>query len=231
MKKVLIAIVALIITTTSIKAQKRDIVEYQQNWDKQKIFWGYYLGFNKKDYKISYNQQNVFIDVTPSVGFNVGLIGDLRLHKNISLRLEPGLSSNTKTLAFTHIEGGTQDSIREVGSTYLRVPLLLKFNTNRYNNIRPYAIGGVSYDYNFSSNEDNPQDNSEGEFRMKKNNFTYEIGVGVDIYLPYFIFSPSIRGVFAINNELVKDADPDSQWTGNIDYLGTRGVFIKFAFH
>ena len=169
-----------------------------------------------------------FVNVTSSTGFNVGLIGDLRLHKNINLRLEPGLSSNTKELAFTHIEG---DSLRAVNATYLRVPLLLKLSTNRLYNFRPYLIGGVSYDYNFSSNQDNPADNFDNEFRMKKNNFTYEIGIGVDLYLPFFIFSPSIRGVFAINNELVKDNDPNSPWTGNIDYFGTRGIFLKLAFH
>ena len=97
--------------------------------------------------------------------------------------------------------------------------------------MRPYVIGGVSYDHNFSSNENNSDDNSSGEFRMKTSNFSYEVGLGVDLYLPYFIFSPSIRGIFAINNELVYDEDPNSPWTGNIDYLGTRGIFINLAFH
>ncbi|MGV6845728.1 MAG: type IX secretion/gliding motility protein PorT/SprT [Lutibacter sp.] len=231
MKKYLIAVFILLVSTSYLFAQKRDIVIYKQNWDKQKIFFGYYLGLNKKGYKISYKTQNAFVKVTPSVGFNVGLIGDLRLTKNLSLRLEPGLSSNTKQLAFTHIPGGAKDSIRDVNATYLRIPLLLKINTNRLYNFRPYLIGGISYDYNFSSNQDNPDDNSNGEFRMKKSNFSYELGIGVDFYLPYFIFSPSIRGVFAINNELVRDNNPNSQWTAPIDYFGTRGLFIKFAFH
>ena len=232
MKKIFIGFILIIFSVNNINAQKKDIVEYHQNWDKQKIFWGYYLGVNMKDYKITYlTDDNTFINVTTSMGFNVGLIGDFRLHNNISIRLEPGLSSNTKELDFTYISGGPQDSIRKVNATYLRVPLLLKFNTNRYNNIRPYVIGGVSYDYNFSSNQDNPEDNSNGEFRMKKSNFSYELGIGIDIYLPYFIFSPSIRGVFAITDELVRDNDPNSEWTGNIDFFGTRGVFLKLAFH
>ncbi len=231
MKKEFIFIFLSILFVTSTYAQRRDRVEYKQNWDKQQIFWGYYLGLNKKDYKDTYLTNNAFIQVTPNVGFNVGLIGDLRLHKNINLRLEPGLSSNSKVLAFKHIPGGQKDSIRKVNATYLRIPLLLKFSTDRLHNVRPYVVGGISYDYNFSSNQDNPNDNYDGEFRMKKNNFTYEIGVGVDLYLPYFIFSPSIRGVFAINNELVRDNNPNSPWTGPIDYFGTRGVFIKFAFH
>ncbi|WP_372794104.1 porin family protein [Lutibacter sp.] len=231
MKKVFVTVILCFIIMNNSTAQKRDIVQYKQNWDKQIVYWGYYLGINKKDFKISYLNPDTFINVTSTSGFEVGLIGDLRLHKNINLRLEPGLSSNTKTLEFTNIEGNDNVRIREVNGTYLRIPLLLKFSTDRLNNIRPYVVGGVSYDFNFSSNQDNPNDNLDGEFRMTKNNFMYEVGVGIDLYLPYFIFSPSIRGVFAINNELVRDTDPNSQWTGNIDYLGTRGVFIKFAFH
>jgi len=232
MKKVFVVIFLVVFSINNLKAQKRDIVQYKQNWDKQQIFWGYFLGLNKKDYKISYKTNDAFIVSTPGMGFEVGLIGDLRLHNNISLRLEPGLSSNTKELVFRTPGVGT-DSIRNVNSTYFRVPLLLKFNTNRLDNMRPYAIGGFSYDYNFSSNQDNPDDNFDGEFRTKKNNFSYELGIGVDLYLPYFIFSPSIRGVFAINDELVRDNASNglSPWTGSVDYFGTRGVFIKLAFH
>ncbi|MDP3311747.1 porin family protein [Lutibacter sp.] len=231
MKKVILILSFILLSWTGMFAQKKERVEYRQNWDKQTVFWGYYLGINRKEFKISYLNNTSFVDVEPGVGFEVGLIGDLRLHKNISLRLEPGLSSNSKTLVYTQIPGGEKDSLRQVNGTYLRIPLLLKLNADRYNNIRPYLVGGVSYDYNFSSNQDNPNDNFDGEFRMKKNNFTYEIGAGIDIYLPYFIFSPSIRGVFAINNELVKDNNPNSPWTGQIDYFGTRGLFLKLAFH
>ena len=114
------------------------------------------------------------------------------------------------------------------------MPLLLKFSTNRLDNMRAFVIGGVSYDFNFSSNEKNVNDNSQGEFRMNKSNFMYEIGVGVDIYLFYFKFSPSIRGIFAINNEIIPDTSYGEPYTGPytgvIDYFGTRGVFINFTF-
>ncbi len=98
------------------------------------------------------------------------------MHKNLNLRLEPGLVSNTKKIVFNHLTNSSipQDSIREIGSTYLHVPFVFKFSTNRYKNIRPYILGGVSYDYNFSSNEKNQEDNSAGEFRMKTHNFMYE---------------------------------------------------------
>lgn len=58
----------------------------------------------------------------------------------------------------------------------------------------------------------------------------YELGFGIDIYLYWFKFTPSIRGVFAINDELIRDVDPNSPWTGNVQSMQTRGVFINFTF-
>jgi hypothetical protein len=210
-------------------------VENLPTFDNVKIHYGFYLGLNQNDFKLNYKNSPIFdpnISVEPSTGFNVGLIAELRLHKNLSLRLEPGLVSNTKRIIFNHLNTSSnpQDSIREIGSTYLHVPLVFKFSTDRYKNIRPYLIGGVSYDYNFSSNEANQDDNSSGQFRMKTHNFMYEVGMGIDIYLPFFKFSPSIRGVFAINNEIKYDDDPNSKWTAPINFMGTRGVFLNFAF-
>jgi hypothetical protein len=210
-------------------------VEYIPTFDRKLIHYGFYLGLNQNDFKLNLREstiQNANITVLPSTGFNVGLIADLRLHKNLNLRLEPGLVSNTKTIVFNHLKNSSipQDSIREIGSTYLHVPFVFKFSTDRYKNIRPYVLGGVSYDYNFSSNEENQEDNSAGQFRMKTHNFMYEVGVGVDFYLYYFKFSPSIRGVFAINNEVKYDNDENSKWTAPINFMGTRGVFLNFSF-
>jgi hypothetical protein len=220
-----------LILSNSLLAQ-RDRVENLPNFDKYKIHYGFYLGLNQNDFKLNYKAStysNALIKVNPTIGFNVGLIADLRLHKNINLRFEPGLSSNSKTITFLHINA-EKDSIREIGSTYLHIPLVLKFSTDKMDNVKPYVLAGVSYDYNFSSNERNSDDNASGEFRMKTHNFMYEIGLGIDLYLSFFKFSPSIRGVFALNNELKYDTDLNSKWTSPIKFMGTRGVFLNFSF-
>jgi outer membrane protein W len=207
-------------------------VEYLPTFDKRKIHFGFYVGLNQNDFKLNLKESiipNADIKVEASNGFNVGLIAELRLHKNLSIRFEPGLMTNSKTIYFNHLNT-PRDSVREVSSTYLHVPLLFKFSADRYKNIRPYLLAGLSYNYNFSSNEANQDDNSSGQFRMKTNDFMYEVGIGVDFYLYFFKFSPSIRGVFALNNEVKYDDDPNSQWTAPINYMGTRGVFLSFAF-
>ena len=235
--KIIAVLFLLLLSSTVFSQKKRDKVEYLSNFDKKAVRWGFFLGLNYSDYRISYKAPdeypNANIETEPQIGFNVGLIGDLRLHDNINLRLEPGLYTNSKKLYFRHIPGEPSENERKASGTYLHMPLLVQFSANRYRNIRPYVVGGLSYDYNFASNFDNINDNSSNEFRMQSNNFMYEVGMGMDFYFEWFKFSPSIRCVFAINNELKRDdaeLNSVSQWTTPIDYFGTRGIFLKLTF-
>ncbi len=232
-KKIVLFGFLLMISVTFFAQRER--VENLPTFDDRKIHYGFYLGLNQNDFKLNIRNSDIFdagYTVEPTYGFNVGLIAELRLHKNLSIRLEPGLMTNSKNIIFNHLTNASnpRDSIREVSSTYLHVPVILKFSTDRYKNIRPYVLAGVSYDHNFSSNEANQDDNSAGQFRMKTSNFMYEVGMGIDIYLSFFKFSPSIRGVFAINNEIKYDNDPNSQWTSPVNFMGTRGLFLNLAF-
>ena len=239
MKKLLIVLIALLYAMPAsaqlFTKKNRRNVDNLPIFDERRLHYGFYLGINQNDFKVNYrpsNFPNATVEVKPTAGFNVGLIADLRLHKNINLRFEPGLISNSKTLYFNNNSAllNDRDSVREIGSTYLHLPLVVKLSSNRWNNVRPYVLAGVSYDHNFSSNQDNQDDNLAGEFRMKTTNFMYEVGFGIDIYLYYFKFSPSIRGVFAMNREIVDDNDPNRPWTSPVNAFQTRGIFLNFAF-
>lgn len=199
--------------------------------DDKRYTWGYYLGLNSYDYKFDYNEVTDDILTETTTGFNVGLVGDVKLHKYINLRLEPGISFVTRNLTFNDPSFTMpNDFEREVTSTYINVPLLVKFSTKRLNNWKPFIVGGASWSHNLSSNEDNPNDNSSGQFRQRTNLFNYELGIGIDFYLFFFKFTPSIRGVFAINDELIRDADPSSPYTGNVASMQSRGIFLNFTF-
>lgn len=203
------------------------------NFDRQRYSWGYFLGFNTYDFDFNYNKvidsrllgKDFVSDRT--IGFNVGLVGNMRLNDNLDLRLEPGVAFNRINFQFWKADA---KSFREINSTYVHIPLLLKFSTDRINNFKPFVVGGLSTSLNLSSNENNPDDNRDGQFRMTTNSYYYEIGFGIDLYLYYFKFSPSIRGVFAIKDELIRDDDPNSIFTSNVDKMSTRAVFINFTF-
>jgi len=205
-----------------------------ENFDKERWSWGYFLGFNTYDLDFDlkeYNPNLPFQDkqynVERTIGFNVGLVGNLKLTNNLDLRLEPGVSFNRRNFLLLKAD---PDTYREINSTYVHIPLLLKFSANRLNNFKPFVVGGVSTSLNLSSNENNPDDNSANQFRMATNTYYYEVGFGIDLYFYYFKFSPSIRGVFAINDELIRDNNPNSIYTSNVEKMSSRGIFLNFTF-
>jgi hypothetical protein len=236
-----IAVIIILVISTSCIAQKpnslfgKDPIINLENFQQQRMYFGFYLGFNSYDFKIDYKKVSEDIQVKTSTGFNVGLVADLRLHEYISLRFEPGLYYTKRDLQYPgsyFIETPTySDKLREVNSTYIHFPLLLKFSSLRTGNVRPYLLGGVSATLNLSSNAKSTDDNYEDLFRVKAWTNNYELGFGIDIFSEYFIFSPSIRGVFSLNNELIPDNNPGSPWTGNIESIKSRAVFINFTFH
>ncbi|MEM9077017.1 MAG: porin family protein [Bacteroidota bacterium] len=231
MKNILFPLSLCLFLSTGVLAQfAKDPVLNLQNEDLKLLNWGYYLGFNTYDFQFEYQNdigQDILVDT--SVGFNVGLIGELRINEFLDARFEPGLLYTQRLLGFPGFTS-EQDALREVRSTYIRFPLLLKVSARRFGNWKPYITGGVYTSLNLGAKEDSLDDNSSGEFRMKQNVYGYELGFGIDFYTEYFKFSPSIRGVFALTDELVPDNDPNSPWTGNINAMRTRGIFINFTF-
>lgn len=227
----------------------RERVKNLQNFDAKPYHYGYFFGFNNFGYQMQYKDnyavppspripdgQNLpNIELVKNKGFNVGLIGDLRLHKYFNLRLEPGLYYTQRDLIYPEgTPGMTQenDFTREVKSTYIHLPLLIKFSGERINNWKPYVVAGVSTSFNLSSNEKNTDDNFSNVFRVTSQSFNYEVGIGIDIYLVYFKFSPSIRGIFSIQNELISDNPVNgiSPWTSNITSMMSQGIAINLTF-
>lgn len=234
----LLILLALLISFSAFAQQRK--VNQLPSFDKHEIHWGFYLGWNNSDYKITYKENifpNTSVKLDSKTGFNVGLIADMKINEHFNLRLEPGLISNESTLFF--IDNNNPDNSvfdpftsANIESTYLHIPILIKYSAIRLNNVRPYLIGGFSYDYNFSSNQDSEDDNFSGQFRTQTHNFMYEVGFGFDFYFHYFKFSPSIRGQFAMTNEIYYDdsANGPSPWTDPIAIMGSRSLFVKLAF-
>lgn len=231
MKRVLILLVVCLCFQQS-KAQlfTKERLKNLENFDDKFLSWGYFLGLNFYDFKFDYDSSREdFKDVLvkENMGFNVGLIGNMRLNTYMDLRFEPGVVFVKRGIAFPEVISHNK---REVTSTYIHLPLLVKFSTKRLNNFKPFVEAGVSTSINLSSNEHNPDDNYSGEFRMKTNTYYWELGFGIDLYLYYFKFSPSIRGVFALSNELVPDNASPSAYTDEIHKMMSRGIFLNFKF-
>ena len=76
------------------------------NFDNIVLHYGYFLGTNQYDFKFeyidTYYEELMYNDISVNQknGFNVGLIGDLRINNFLNLRFEPGLYYNQRELVY-----------------------------------------------------------------------------------------------------------------------------------
>jgi len=204
-----------------------------QNFDERDLRFGYYIGINQYDNKVIYKNNTPYpISINRAAGINVGLIGELKLNENLFLSLEPGLHANKKNIIFNERKEFTNngDTLWVVKSNNIHIPLLLKYSAKRIDNFRPYLKAGLSTSINLNEIEGTLSNNGLENFKFEKFNFYYELAFGVDFYLRYFKFSPSVRGVFSLKNEIPNNT-PDNPWTRNIDKFLTRAIFINFSFY
>jgi hypothetical protein len=90
MKKIIVFILLFVIQEVWFKKNifAKDPIINLENFQKE-VLW-FYLGFNSFDFKIDYKTVGPDILVKKTTGFNVGIVGDLKLQEYINLRFEPG---------------------------------------------------------------------------------------------------------------------------------------------
>ena len=211
-----------------------DKIENLKEDDSKKMRFGYYLGLNAVGAKVNYLPTNnctpFRISVKPKPSFDVGLLADYRINEFLNIRFHPGVAFVEREIKFPFPEKAEALKKRVVKSNYVRLPVGIKLNTRRIRNARPFVMGSVSYNMNITSEETNSEDNSSGTFRMKRDVYAWEFAIGTDVYLPYFKFTTSVHGFFALSNEIVPDVDLNSVYTRYISSMKSRGVFLRFTF-
>lgn len=199
--------------------------------DSKAYYFGITFGANFSTYRIKYSQSFIdhdsFKSIQPSFGpgFNLGLMGNLRLSRFVDLRFVPSLAFAEKKVALNMRDAAGNDSVsnRTVESIYMHMPLQLKFKSDRIKNFRFYAITGVKFDYDMAANA---RSRRRDEFiKVSAADFGYELGVGFEFYYPNFIFSPEIKLSQGLGNQLFKD--PNIPLSNAIDVLSTRMIVIS----
>lgn len=235
MKPILILIIVLF-SMFSVTYGQDHKLENLKIEDKKRFRFGYYIGLNSVGAKMKYlpnpSGQPFRLLIKPKPSFDVGLLADVRINEFLNIRFHPGVAFVEREIKFPFSEESYSKSLveRNVKSNYVRFPLGIKLNSRRIRNARPFLMGSMSYNINITSEETNPEDNTSGTFRMKRNMYAWEFAIGTEIYLPFFKFTPSVHGLFALNNEIVPDNIPNSDFTKHIASMKSRGVFLRFTF-
>jgi hypothetical protein len=121
-------------------------------------------------------------------GINIQIVTDYRPATYLDLRFLPGVSFGQRTINFYN-KDAEKVYDTQIESSFLEFPLSLKAKGMRLNNSRPYLIGGLNFRYDLAGKKefDDPGVNgSESFIRLNKADLYYEVGAGIDFYLPYF---------------------------------------------
>ena len=214
-----------------------DVVLNYQKVDSKRIHFGFTLGFNTMDFQLTPSMQPYGDDskiLIPEInvlspGFHVSVVSDLKINEVLNLRFLPGISLGQRSILFYN-QDNTIDTEMKIESTYIDLPLSLKYRATRISNLRPYFLGGVNFKFDMARNKEFNED--EGTYiKLTPFDVCGELGFGIDFYLAFFKFSTEIKySVGTLNNVSPDAADDYPQYANSIDNLKSRMLFISFHF-
>ena len=135
-----------------------------------------------------------------NAGFSVGVLADLRLSQHLNLRFTPTMHFGAKHLTFYNMteltaEGRLTQLTQDMKTTYMSFPVDLKFSAERWNNYRPYIIAGVNQLVNLTSK-------NQDYLQLKRADTMIEVGLGCDLYLPFFKLIPELKFCYSLTNAI-----------------------------
>jgi hypothetical protein len=255
LKRNLIIILSLIAFTFTIansaSAQKRKVLNLQ-HYDEEPYHFGFILGLNqmlftvkpvdnlpfikwepKQSPDISADSLFVYsVTSTPTPGFTIGILGNLRLGKYFDMRFIPALSFgerrlNYSILSYTNDTATLLSVEKSISSTYVDFPLEFRYKSKRLNNMLGYVLGGVNYSIDLASQKKAEEASNTTTVKLFKNDVSLLIGAGVDFYTSYFKFGIQARMSYGMNNLIQYE---DNLYTNSIGSLKSKVFMLSFTF-
>ena len=234
MKIRILSIIAAICIATGCMAQIRYSIQHKPYIDLRPMHFGISVGMNMQDIEFESEAPIVCDADRWNSGLSVGVLADMRLSNHLNLRITPTMHFGSKHLmlkntGLLNTEGKVMTETQDMKNTYLSVPVDLKFSSQRWNNIRPYMLAGVSPMVNLTSK-------SQDIIQLKRTDLMVEVGLGCDLYLPFFKLIPELKFCYGLGNRIdkshVADLKDDNKKTyaNAVNSGHTKMIVLSFYF-
>ena len=216
MKKNCIITILLLFLALTSQAQTRKI-QHKPYIDLRPMHFGILVGLNLQDIELenvgpqtitledgtTHEETIVCDDDRWNAGFSVGVLADLRLSQHLNLRFSPTMHFGAKHLLFrslteTNQEGRPIEASQDMKNTYISLPIDLKFSAERWNNSRPYITAGINPTLNLTSK-------NQEYIQLKQTDLFLEVGLGCDLYLPFFKLIPELKFCYSLRDAIDHD--------------------------
>lgn len=206
--------------------------------DTKRVHYGLYLGVHHARFRVQHSDSLVRrmaagspTRVNPKYfpGFGGGLVLNIRANNYMDVRFLPGVGFYSRVVEFKDLPQSANQSEsltvdQEVGSLFVELPLLLKYKSQRRGNTRVYFVGGVKPGFDLTSKRKNAEDSG---LRTIERDLTIDYGVGLDLYYPFFKFSPELRFSHGLMNVKMPD---HNLFSNSVRRLSTHTVTLYFFF-
>ena len=230
----ILSIIAALCIATCCVAQRRYVIQHKPYIDLRPMHFGIAVGMNLQDIEFKTDAPIVCDADRWNTGFSVGVLADMRLSDNLNLRIVPTMHFGAKHLTLlkldeTDTHGNPRTETQDLKNTYLSVPIDLKFSAQRWNNIRPYMLAGVNGMVNLTNK-------SQEIVQLQRTDLMLEVGLGCDLYLPFFKLAPELKFCYGLGNRIdkshvadIKD-DYKKTYANSIKSGHTKMIVLTFYF-
>ncbi len=232
MKRTFTYLLLLLLPLCAVAQERK--VQNKPYIDFRRLHYGFFVGTHLQDMEfvnngfVTENGEMWYADIPNyNPGFSVGVLADLRLGKYFSLRAIPTMHFGQNSVIFREQNSG-ETSKQSIKTTYIALPLHVKYAAERFNNYRPYITAGVSPMFNLTVKK-------QQQLLLKKFDCMIEVGFGCDFYLPFFKLIPELKFAFSVLDVLRKDRNDllDANYikfTQSVDKVVSKMIVLSLYF-
>ncbi|MBK8699961.1 MAG: PorT family protein [Saprospiraceae bacterium] len=201
-RKVVVHILLFTFFTGFLYGQVRSRDNYNYlDFQGKSYYFGMAFGTNISGYKI--NQSKFFIgndsiqiaEGKRKGGFNIHMIANLKMGEYFDFRFLPGFAFSYRSFVFNNLVE------KQVESVFFELPFSLRYKSQPYKDKRMFVTGGLKYNYDIASSSKSRQ--ADTLIQISPHDFQWEVGVGMQFFYPFFIFSPEIKYSRGLGNILI----------------------------
>lgn len=207
--------------------------------DNKLYHFGINLGLNRSHFSFTHhprflsaaNDSVAVIESINSAGINLAWLVNLNFNEHWDLRTYPlNLTFSEKVFEYTLRKydpflNESPVTLKKVQSITLSFPFLLKFSSDRINNMKVFTTLGGRVDYDLASNAN--KKNAEELIKLKAFDYSVEGGIGFHIYFPYFVLTPELRVNWGLAN--LHSRNPSLRYSSNIDQINSRMISFSLT--
>jgi hypothetical protein len=202
-RKIIIVILAL--SPFFIYGQRGSVhnPNYQQ-FNQNDYYFGFTFAINNSRFRTYQSNEFLNLDSIKTIhglggsGFNVGIVSNLKMGNYFDFRFLPTLSFAEKKIKYQYPDYA---SSRKVESVFVELPFQFRYKSEPFHDVRLFLLAGLKYSFDVASDSRTKQ--AETLVRIAPNDFAFETGVGFQIFLPFFIFSPELKFSQGMGNTLI----------------------------